>query len=459
MTGIFNSDEILNKLTNKILAQGERHVLINGPEWSGKSTLVNSFCDKFKQEGWNVISFNPEQFDFSKDLFEQFITIILMGIRRKVGQKEFLNFLKSRNLKNIVRKKIKTNNRAVAFRYFFNQKQINDDIDKNELLNIQTLIEINNALKRLQIDLLIVFNDFEKTDLVSDLNEYRVIRKIKKYLTEARMITTFNFPDIENLSTASKFNLEKTFDGVIDLYKEKLMFTHPNTQVNYFIKRMDIKNLFLINSINESMELPEKWLKRNLKIPDTYENRILYYEEIYFVVWFLQYLRLNNDKLFNIMQEDIKLYDGIRKNKYSQEELEDNNNLGNIKYINLLLKTRGYKFEGEYKFYEILKLINTPLKWENPIIVTVESKPNVLNIINEYAFMFIFNCVLSNVENIIENKNSETLLINFEHNQKELKTFASCLYPRTLKQINTSKEKEIYDLSVFEMVKELIEKL
>ncbi|QHX36627.1 ATP-binding protein [Spiroplasma sp. BIUS-1] len=459
MTGIINSGDILNKLTDFLLVQGDQHVLLNGPERSGKSTIVNSFRDNLRNEGWSTITFKPDDLDFSKDLFEQFISILLMGIKRKLGQSEFLRFLKNRNLKNIVRKKIKTNNRAVAFRYFFHQDYKNFDVDKTELLNIQTLIEINEAIKKLNIKLLLVFNDFENCDLVSDLSEYKMIRKVKKYLTEAKMITTFNFSDMDSLPVTIKLKLERTFDKVIDLNKESLLFSHPNLQVNHFIRKINVKDIFLINSINESLDLPEKWLKRNFDFHEKTENRVLYYDEIYFVMWFLLYIRVKDINQYNMVIENIDLYDALIKNKLTAEEIDIHHNLGNLKYLKLLLKTRGYEFETETKYFEILNMIDKPLKSNNPMLITVETKPGFLNIINEYAFLFIFNCVLNNVENVIANDKAETLLLNFEENQKELEVFAKTLNPRNIKQITTSKEKELYDLNVFNIIKKLISKI
>ncbi|WP_338985706.1 hypothetical protein [Spiroplasma endosymbiont of Diplazon laetatorius] len=459
MTGIISSEEILDKLTNLMLVLKNQHVLINGPERSGKTTLATTFADTLKKDGWSTIVLTPDQFDFSKDLYEQFISILLMGIRKKVGEKEFLSFLKSRNLKNIVRKKIKTNNRAVAFRYFFNQKYINYDIDKNELLNTQTLIEINEVISKLHINLLLIFNDFESCDLVSDLSEYRVIRKIKKYLTNAKMITTFSFTDLDSISEDIKVKLSRNFDSIIDLNKERLMFKHPNLQVNHFIKKMKIHDLFLINSINESLTLPEKWLKRNFRFHEKYESKILYFDELYFVLWYLHYLRVEKPKQFNIIIENIKLFDFLRRDILSSEEIDKKHNLGNLKYIKLLLKTRGYEFETDSKYFEILKMIDMPFKSDNPILITIEPKKDILNIVNEYAFMFIFDCVFSNVENVIENDKAETLLVHFEDDQRELELFARCLNPRSLKQITTSKDKEIYDSNVFKIISDLINKI
>ncbi|AGR42085.1 ATP-binding protein [Spiroplasma diminutum] len=459
MEGIINSEEILFELTDKLLIQGQQNVLINGPERSGKTTLVNLFCDNLRSDGWSIITFEPDQFDFSKDLFEQFISILLIGIRKKVGKKEFLNFLKSRNLNNIVKSKLKTNNRANAFRYYFKQSYKNYDIDKKELLNIQTLKEINEVIKKLQVKIFLIFNDFENYEMLSNWSEYSVIKKINKYLTEAKKITTFNFKNIEDIQKNYKLNLDDLFNSIIDLNKNEVIYKHPNNQVNFFISNKKIKNLFTINSINESLSLYEKWLKRNYNFHDNYEDKILYYDEIYFIIWFLHYIKIENEELFNSIQENIQVYDLLRKKTITAEEIDSNLKFGNLKYIKLLLKTRGFEFEGIEKYSEIVKMLDTPFKNKVPIFITVESKPNLLNIINEYAFIFIFECLINNVENVIDDLSAETLLINFEDNQEDLFIFSKCLNPRTIKQIKKSSMKEIYDLSIFNIIKELIKKI
>ncbi|AGR41111.1 P-loop NTPase family protein [Spiroplasma taiwanense] len=449
-----NFENTVKSIENSLNNKEVNSILLNGPTKSGKTSVLNQLKLKTDSEGWNTIYFNISEFDQSKDYLEYFLARLLSYFKDIIGKKAISLFLKQRDIKGIIKKKIKTNNRASEFRFQFKQKFKKDEVDKKKLNNIQTLIELNKTLAISQFKWIIIFDEIDNSEIYNIKQFYDTLTIVQTYLKSFKIIISANLSKIENEYEKAK-SINTSFDAKMDLEFALDNAKHENIQVNLFIKQQKVTNLFLINSIDTSLIEFEKWINKYYNFNYNEKDKRYYYDEIYFLAWFLFYLKNENNLLFNILKNNFNLYMQIINEIDVSLILENDEKIANLRYIELLLKNKEFKFQTKLKYLEIINLIKDPFNLKIPIFLTTAIKNDFLNIINELSSLILFKSTLLYSQNLIENYDSLTFQISVEDFEPELKSFIKYLNPRSIEQLKNSKVKSSFDKNLNTIIEKI----
>ncbi|AOG60569.1 hypothetical protein SHELI_v1c06180 [Spiroplasma helicoides] len=443
-----NGEMVVRKIISEIYTQYRGIIGIDGPNSSGKTILMEEVAFRLAREGFVRVDFDFKKFINGKDLLKNFLGNILLNISEFIGAKFLYKFSKENNIKSV--NKIKKNNTGydIDLKFNVNHRTKDKDFQKENLLTI--IKSFDKFLNDFGIRTIICFDnlfDLEKSKIKVGYDFFESISLIAPHII---ILCTINNDKLDQKD--QKISFKKIFGNIYDLQKNFKTYEHNNIQIKNFIKLEKIKNLKLIETINEDLLIVEKWLKRSYDFHFTEEDTKKYFNELCFLYWVLKYYSFVNIDYISLLKEKIELLTDLRKGR----RFTDINQYPNLHEIAMCLREEDYGFKNKNKILEVINMIENRFLSNIPIALIYVDEKNY-NIVNEMMFLFIFDCKITKTKSILNKNPNITLLIQNNTLVKETKMIIELLKKRTVEEFeNEDLDKRFFN-HYFEVISNYFE--
>ncbi|QEH61807.1 hypothetical protein SCHIN_v1c06100 [Spiroplasma chinense] len=439
-----NGEKLLRKMLNYIFTDYKGMIGIDGPKSSGKSSIVEELSLRLSEEGFVLINFNLEHFVQSENMLLDFIGILTKEISNVVGKKYINRFLKERKIKKIIKKNLENQRRAAKFK---KQKKLKEELlDKNLMIISGILKDLNAIIVEFGIRMLLTFDNLTNLELHSIFKAQSLFEIIAVELRNVVVVTTIDSQYL-TANDIKDIEIRKVFGVLYDIRKEFDSYNHHVPQVKEWIKQNKIYDISLIRSIDFELDLIEKLLRRSYDFHLNENDKERYFDELCFMFWILKYMKMHDNESFVRTVSYMEQYADIKRGK----RIYDINDFPNLSLIANALKREGYTFGTKNMVYEILKLLEVPLKNEIPVFIVFANK-KYFNIVNELLMFYIFSSGLIGIDSIYDERKSLTFMLDQNNINPYINKGFALLKPRTLEELQNSRNKSIFDNELFSII-------
>ncbi|QBQ07742.1 ATP-binding protein [Spiroplasma gladiatoris] len=448
-----NANKFIQKLLNKIINSYEGFIAINGSKNTAKNFVIEEVANRLTENGYYHINFDFKEFLKSNDMLNDFVGNLLLEIKNIEGLMLVDNFLREKKIKKIISQKIHTNNRAIAFRYYFNYKPKQNSIDAFKIFLLDILNEFDKLIGTYSLKIIMTIENLFVLDLYEIYEGQILIELLAKNLKNIKVICSID-NDFLLKSELENIKNKKVFKTYYEITNEIETYNHQNNLINEFIKVNKVHDIELINSLNNELNLFESVMKKNYLFHMNKEVKINYFEEISFIFWILKYYNNEEYENFDLLIDYYKVWSDLVNNKKTLEITR----YQNFNKLILNLRENDYIFKNQLREKELLDIFQKSFDAEIPVLFVFENNDK-FNILNEYFLFFFFSANLIEIPNFYKEKKALCYKIDKSSLNPAVLWVFNRLRIREIKDIKNDKHYELFNKEIYFIFKTIVDLL